>query len=81
MTTYVVLRDSRGQTFYVPTTTMNRPDLARGFGDSRLSAAGFRATVSATEIAAGEYQLSVVMDAQGRSLSCGDAQEPAASGQ
>jgi hypothetical protein len=67
----VRLRDSSGRAYWAPTVRDDRPDVASFFNDPALTASGFTGVISARGLAAGEHEVSIVMDTGDRILECG----------
>ncbi len=73
--TFVRLEGSTGKRYYAATTSRDRPDVAKYFGNAMFLRSGYRALVSAETVPAGEYEVVVLMNAGGRNILCGNGRK------
>jgi hypothetical protein len=75
ISTYLVLRDGSGTAWFQATQVVARPDVAAHFGNPALASSGYEATIDASPLPDGDYDVGVAMQFADHSLLCGTGQK------
>ncbi len=70
ISSYFVLRDASGKLWFQQTQATSRPDVAAHYGIPALAASGYTATIDASPLPAGDYDVAIAMQFASGSTLC-----------